>query len=95
MFAPGFIEHIGEDTWLRVPTYLKAISVRLDSLALKPQRDADLTAQITPLAARLPRPYHPAHVMLEEWRVLLFAQALKAQGSPAAQKIRALLNDEA
>tara|TARA_R110000850_G_scaffold61445_6_gene140408 strand:- start:47223 stop:51038 length:3816 start_codon:yes stop_codon:yes gene_type:complete len=95
LFAPGFIEHIGEDTWLRVPTYLKAISVRLDSLALKPQRDADLTAQITPLAARLPRPYHPAHVMLEEWRVLLFAQALKAQGSPAAQKIRALLNDEA
>lgn len=92
LLAPGFIERLHEDVWPRIPVYLKAIGVRLDRLALKPQRDAELMAQIQPLAARLPAPFHPAHGLLEEWRVMLFAQQLKAQGGPSAEKIRALLD---
>lgn len=49
---------------------------RLDRLANEPQRDLELTRQIG---------------ILEEWRVLLFAQELKAVGGPNADKVRALL----
>jgi ATP-dependent helicase HrpA len=94
LFAPGFIEQIPEEAWLRIPTYLRAIGVRLDRLALKPQRDQQLAEQLRPYLERLPRPWHPAHAMLEEWRVLLFAQELKAQGGPSAERVRALLEAE-
>ena len=92
LFAPGFIEALPEDTWPRVPVYLKAIGIRLDRLVLKPQRDAELTTQIRTLADRLPAPFHPAHGILEEWRVLLFAQELRAQGSPGRDKIALALS---
>jgi len=91
LFAPDFIARMPEDGWLRVATYLKAIGVRLKRLTLKPGRDAELTAQVAPLQARLPQPLHPAHLLLEEWRVLLFAQELRARGGPSAEKVRALL----
>jgi ATP-dependent helicase HrpA len=92
LFAPGFIEQMPEDAWLRIPTYLKAIAVRLDRLALKPQRDQQLSEQLQPYSERLPRAWHPAHPVLEEWRVLLFAQELKAQGGPSAAKLAELLD---
>lgn len=92
LFAPGFIEQIPEDSWLRVPTYLRAIALRLDRLALKPQRDVQFTEQLRPYSERLPRAWHPAHAVLEEWRVLLFAQELKAQGGPSAAKVSELLD---
>ena len=91
LFAPGFIERLPEDTWLRIPVYLKAIQVRLERLPLKPARDIELTAQLRPLVARLPAPFHPAQWIIEEWRIAAFAQALRAQGSPTPEKIVAAL----
>ena len=72
--------------------YLKALEVRLARLPLKPQKDADAAAQIAPSLARLPAPFHSARWLLEEWRVLLFAQELKAQGAPSAVKVAAALS---
>ena len=91
LLAPGFIERLPEDIWLRVPVYLKGIEVRLDRLPHKPQRDIELTDQLAPWRARLPAPFHPAHWLLEEWRIAAFAQALRAQGSPTPEKIIAAL----
>jgi len=91
LFAPGFIERLPEDTWLRIPVYLKAIQVRLERLPLKPARDIELTAQLCPLVARLPAAFHPAQWIIEEWRIAAFAQALRAQGSPTPEKIVAAL----
>lgn len=92
LFAPGFIEALPEDRWPRVAIYLKAIGLRLSQLPLKPQRDREFTDQLRPLADRLPTPFHAAHWLLEEWRVLLFAQALKAQGGPSAARVSALID---
>jgi ATP-dependent helicase HrpA len=91
LFAEGFVAAIPEPQWPRVPVYLKAIGVRLERLANKPARDAELTAQVRKLAARLPAPLHPARWQLEEWRVALFAQELRAVGAPNAERIAALL----
>ena len=91
LFAPGFIAAIPEPQWSRIALYLRAIDVRLERLANKPARDEDLTRQIAPYAARLPGPFHDARWPLEEWRVALFAQELRAQGAPTAAKIDAAL----
>jgi ATP-dependent helicase HrpA len=91
LLAPGFVDAIPEAQWPRIATYLKAGSIRLDRLPNKPQRDLELTAQVQPWLAKLPRPLHPARWVIEEWRVALFAQELRAEGSPNAEKIRAAL----
>jgi ATP-dependent helicase HrpA len=91
LFAPGFIAAIPDEHWPRIALYLKAASIRLDRLPHKPQRDADATRQVQVLAQRLPGPFHPARWLLEEWRIALFAQELKAVGSPTAARVEALL----
>jgi ATP-dependent helicase HrpA len=91
LLAPGFVEAIPDSQWPRIAIYLKAVSIRLDRLPNKPQRDLELTAQVQPFAARLPGPWHPARWILEEWRVALFAQELRAEGSPNADRLRAAL----
>jgi ATP-dependent helicase HrpA len=91
LFAAGFVVAIPEPQWPRVALYLRAIDVRLERLPNKPARDEDLTRQLAPLAARLPAPFHPARWVLEEWRIALFAQELRAQGAPTSTKIDALL----
>lgn len=52
---------------------------------------ATMRPRAQPLIARLPGPFHPARWIIEEWRVALFAQELKAQGAPNAEKIIAAL----
>ncbi|WP_159431031.1 ATP-dependent RNA helicase HrpA [Fontimonas thermophila] len=91
LFAPGFIHAIPEPQWQRIALYLRAIDVRLERLTHKPARDAALLHQIAPYVARLPHPFHPARWLLEEWRIALFAQELRAQGAPSAAKIDAAL----
>ena len=88
LLAPGFAREIPGEAWPRIPVYLKALSLRLDRLSNKPQRDLELTTQVAPLTEALPSAWHPARWILEEWRVLLFAQELKALGGPNAQRIR-------
>jgi ATP-dependent helicase HrpA len=91
LFAAGFIAAIPPDNWPRVATYLKAAAIRLERLPHKPQRDLEMSRQVQALARRLPGPFHPARWLIEEWRVALFAQELRAQGSPGAAKVQALL----
>ncbi len=91
LFAPGFVGAIPEAQWSRIALYLRAIDVRLERLANKPARDDDLTRQIAPSAARLPDPFHDARWVLEELRIALFAQELRAVGAPTAAKLEAAL----
>ncbi|MGH8455363.1 MAG: ATP-dependent RNA helicase HrpA [Stenotrophobium sp.] len=91
LFAPGFAGEIPEAQWPRIAVYLKAAGIRLERLANKPARDAELTAQVQKVVSRLPQPFHAARWPLEEWRIVLFAQELKALGAPTPEKIAALL----
>ena len=91
LLAPGFVDVIPDAQWPRIAVYLKALSIRLDRLPNKPQRDLELTAQIKPFLARLPRPMHPARWVIEEWRVALFAQELRAEGAPNGPRVDAAL----
>ena len=91
LLAPGFITAIPAAQWPRVLTYLKALAVRLERLPLKPAKDAEAMKQLAPRVAKLPKPFHPARWVLEEWRVQLFAQELKAVGAPNADKADAAL----
>ncbi len=91
LFADGFLAAIPEAQWSRMPIYLRALQIRLERLPNKPARDEDLTRQVVPLAQRLPGPFHPARWIIEEWRVALFAQELRAQGAPTAAKVEAAL----
>ncbi|QHS10627.1 ATP-dependent RNA helicase HrpA [Sinimarinibacterium sp. NLF-5-8] len=91
LFAPGFAAAIPEPQWARIPIYLRAISVRLERLANKPARDGQLTQQLTPLAGKLKTPFQPARWVLEEWRISLFANELRAVGAPSAAKVDAAL----
>jgi len=84
----GFLDAIPEAQWPRIAVYLRAISVRLERLQNKP---AQLVKQLAPLRAQLPGPFHPARWVLEEWRITLFAQELKAVGGPSAERVRAAL----
>lgn len=93
LFAPGFVAALPAAQWPRMATYLKAVGIRLDRLANKPARDAELTASLRKVADRIPEPFHSARWLLEEWRVGLFAQELKAQGAPNAEKVTALLKN--
>jgi ATP-dependent helicase HrpA len=91
LFAPGFIDRIPDEIWPRIGVYLKAATVRAERLPHKPQRDLDMLAQLRPWLAKLPGPFHPARWVIEEWRIALFAQELKANGSPTAAKVQAAL----
>ena len=93
LFAEGFLDAIPEPQWARMSVYLRAYGVRLDRLQNKPARDEELTRQVQPLVAKLPGPFHGARWVLEEWRITLFAQELKAQGSPSAARITALITE--
>ena len=91
LLGPGFVTAIPAGQWSRVASYLRALAVRLERLPLKPQKDAEALKQLQPLVARLPGPWHPARWVIEEWRIALFAQELRAQGAPTAAKVEAAL----
>ena len=91
LFAPGFIAEIPDEIWPRIATYLKAAAIRAERLPHKPQRDLDMLKQVRAVAQHLKSPFHPARWLIEEWRIALFAQELKAQGGPSAAKIQAAL----
>lgn len=93
LLMPDFVAAIPAAQWPRIGTYLKAMGVRLDRLPNKPQRDLELSAQLQPWIERLPGPWHAARWVIEEWRVALFAQELRALGSPSAAKVQDALRD--
>ena len=91
LFSPGFINEIPDEVWPRIAVYLKAATVRAERLPHKPQRDLDMLKQIRAVERPGKGPFHPARWLIEEWRIALFAQELKANGSPSAAKIQAAL----
>jgi ATP-dependent helicase HrpA len=94
LFAPGFIAAIPAEIWPRIGVYLKAAAIRLDRLPHKPQRDLELTRQIKLATRNIGRPFRPAHWLVEEWRIALFAQELRAIGSPTAAKVQTALEED-
>jgi ATP-dependent helicase HrpA len=91
LLGAGFVTAIPLSQWSRVGVYLKALDVRLQRLPLKPAKDADALAQLVSRVAKLPSAFHPARWLIEEWRIALFAQELKAQGAPTGEKVDHLL----
>jgi ATP-dependent helicase HrpA len=91
LLGADFVTAIPAAQWPRLASYLRALAVRLERLPLKPQKDAEAMKQIQPLQARLPGPWHPARWLIEEWRIALYAQELRAQGAPTAAKLEAAL----
>ncbi|MDO9452555.1 MAG: ATP-dependent RNA helicase HrpA [Stagnimonas sp.] len=91
LLGPGFITAIPAAQWPRLLTYLRALAVRLERLPLKPTKDTEAMNQLALRIGKLPKPFHPARWVLEEWRVQLFAQELKAVGAPNADKVDASL----
>jgi ATP-dependent helicase HrpA len=84
----GFLHEVPPG-WLRhYPRYLKALRIRLDKLRARPDRDAQLQAELEPLwqkwlreggdsAVEADAQDIPLRWLLEELRVSLFAQELK------------------
>ncbi|WP_051278013.1 ATP-dependent RNA helicase HrpA [Solimonas flava] len=91
LFGADFVLAIPDPQWPRVALYLRALQVRLERLPQKPVRDEDLTKQLAPFAEKLPDLAQPARWLLEEWRIALFAQELKAVGRPSPQALREAL----
>jgi ATP-dependent helicase HrpA len=80
------------------PRYLQAIEQRLEKLPLNPRRDAQLAAEIAPLETRYrervkaerglkPPGDDEFRWLLEEFRVSLFAQALKTRVPVSARRL--------
>ncbi|MCC6301334.1 MAG: ATP-dependent RNA helicase HrpA [Gammaproteobacteria bacterium] len=96
---PGFLRDTPSD-WLRhYPRYLRAMSIRLDRLRDRPERDAQGLAGIAPLWRRWLQQGAggapgeagiPVRWMLEELRVSLFAQELKTVAPVSVQRVQRL-----
>jgi ATP-dependent helicase HrpA len=80
------------------PRYLQAIEQRLEKLPLNPKRDAELAAQVAPLEKRYrdrvkaerglkPPGNDEFRWLLEEFRVSLYAQALKTRVPVSARRL--------
>ena len=98
LLRPGFAVETAPDTLAQFPRYMKAISVRLDRLPAQPQKDAQCQALLAALEQPLDaaREQHRAllvcnrealryWVMLQEFRVSLFAQNL-GTSQPVSEK---------
>lgn len=95
----GFVREVPPD-WLRhYPRYLKALILRLERLRARPERDAQLLAEIEPLwqrwlcagvegAGETAAQDIPIRWLLEELRVSLFAQELKTLVPVSVQRLQ-------
>ncbi len=98
---PGFIAATPPERLARLPRYLQAIAVRLDKLRADPARDAARLAGLAPLRDRwraradwrapLDPGWRAFRWQLEELRILLFAEALGAQGPVSVTRLERAL----
>jgi ATP-dependent RNA helicase HrpA len=101
---PGFVAEAGRDQLGRYPSYFAALGRRLDQLSADPRRDAGLMGTVAPLqagyldrVAALPdhQPPGPGLVrvrwLLEELRLSLWAQELKAAVPVSPQRVERAL----
>jgi ATP-dependent helicase HrpA len=101
---PGFVSATGLAQLRHVPRYLGGISARIEKLLDNPNRDRvwmnevqSATAKFTDAGGRIPLPADAApHLvrarwMIEELRISLFAQELRAAESVSLQRIQKVL----
>jgi ATP-dependent helicase HrpA len=101
---PGFVSATGLAQLRHLPRYLAGITARIAKLQDNPGRDRvwmnevlAATAKFTDAGGRIPLPaYSPANLvrarwMIEELRISLFAQELKAAESVSLQRIHKVL----
>jgi ATP-dependent helicase HrpA len=106
LFARDFIRASPMALWQRLPVYVQAASKRLERLKQNPERERQARAQLEPVLARVaklkspPPPFgkgggsnvpEELNMMLEEWRVQLFAQELKTAMPVSQARVNALL----
>jgi ATP-dependent helicase HrpA len=98
LMPAGFLLSTPRERLGELPRYLQALEQRLEKLPLNPKRDAQLTAEISPLEARyrervrVERGARPPGAdefrwLLEELRVSLFAQQLKTRVPVSARRL--------
>jgi ATP-dependent helicase HrpA len=94
LFARDFIRASPMALWQRLPVYMQAASKRLERLKQNPERERQARAQLEPVlarAAKLKSVPDELNMMLEEWRVQLFAQELKTAMPVSLSRVSALL----
>ncbi len=95
---PGFVTATPRAVWPRLGIYLQAIERRLDRARANPQRDLRQLADLAPLVeawagwrgqgGRLESEIEGFGWRLQELRVSLFAQELKARGPVSVKRLR-------
>ncbi|MBP5231798.1 MAG: ATP-dependent RNA helicase HrpA, partial [Planctomycetes bacterium] len=107
LINPGFVADAGAAYLPRLPRYLQALELRLTKLEANLQRDARRTAEIVPLwdlcvrgfarcrAEKRPVPEALARYrwLLEEYRIVLFAQEVGAFEPASKEKLEALARE--
>mgnify|MGYP000892656786 CR=1 FL=1 len=94
LFARDFIRRTPPALWKRLPVYVQAASKRLERLKQNPERERQARAQLEPVLARgakLKSVPDELTMMLEEWRVQLFAQEMKTAMPVSLARVNALL----
>ncbi|MDD2893293.1 MAG: ATP-dependent RNA helicase HrpA [Halothiobacillaceae bacterium] len=94
LFARDFIRATPPALWQRLPVYVQTASKRLERLKQNPERERQARAQLEPVlarAAKLKSVPDEWVMMLEEWRVQLFAQELKTAMPVSLSRVNALL----
>lgn len=94
LFARDFIRATPPALWQRLPVYVQAMTRRLERLKQNPEREKQARAQLEPIllrTAKLKVVPEALNMMLEEWRVQLFAQELKTAMPVSLSRVNALL----
>jgi ATP-dependent helicase HrpA len=94
LFARDFIRAVPPALWQRLPLYVQAASKRLERLKQNPERERQARAQLEPVLARVAKLKSvpdDLNMMLEEWRVQLFAQELKTAMPVSLARVNTLL----
>ena len=94
LFARDFIRATPPALWQRLPVYVQAMTRRLERLKQNPEREKQARAQLEPIllrTAKLKAVPDELNMMLEEWRVQLFAQELKTAMPVSLSRVSALL----
>ncbi|OYY73928.1 MAG: ATP-dependent RNA helicase HrpA [Gammaproteobacteria bacterium 28-57-27] len=94
LFARDFIRATPPALWQRLPVYVQAASRRLERLQQNPERERQARVQLEPVLARVAKLKSVPDewvMMLEEWRVQLFAQELKTAMPVSLSRVNALL----
>ncbi|MDF1615002.1 ATP-dependent RNA helicase HrpA [Desulfurivibrio dismutans] len=100
LVPPDFLEHHDAESLARLPRYLKALQIRTQRAGSDPAKDAAKADRLAPLRQRLEKYPHTAELpprqqillaeyrlMLEEYKISLFAQEVKTLFPVSPQRL--------